>query len=85
MVDTISFRQDGLFEFSILISHIKCILLLNNNFEVKFVKRQTNMVVRSLIRVAYSMFSHRIFESISRYIDSLINEILLSLLLLKRK
>ncbi|GAU16129.1 hypothetical protein TSUD_339990 [Trifolium subterraneum] len=75
VVDAIHSRQVGLSEFSILISHIKSLLLLNNNFEVKFVKRQANMVAHSLARAAYSMSGRRLFESIPRCIDNyLINE-----------
>jgi ribonuclease HI len=76
VVDAIHFRQDGLSEFSILISNIKNLLLLNNNFEVKFVKRQTNTIAHFLARTAYSISSRRLFESISRCINTyLINEI----------
>ncbi|CAJ2675250.1 unnamed protein product [Trifolium pratense] len=41
-------------EFSALISSIKNFLALNFNFEVKFVKRQTNLVAHLLVKVVNS-------------------------------
>jgi ribonuclease HI len=61
VVDAISSRQIEISVFSMLISYIKSLLLLHSNFEVKFVKRQTNMVAQSLARAAYSMSSRYIF------------------------
>jgi hypothetical protein len=40
------------------------------NFDVKFVKRQANMVARTLARAAYSRLSHYVFESIPPCIDT---------------
>jgi ribonuclease HI len=60
VVDTISSRQAGVSEFSILISHIQYLLRMNNYFEVKYVKRQANKVAHSLARAAFSM-SRRVF------------------------
>ncbi|PNX91013.1 hypothetical protein L195_g047142 [Trifolium pratense] len=75
VVDAISSRQLGTSEFSVVISHIKSLLVSCPNFEVKFVKRQANMVARSLARAAYSLSSRGIFESAPRCIDNyLINE-----------
>jgi ribonuclease HI len=75
VVDAISSRHVGISEFSVLISDIKSILEANPNFEVKFVKRQANMVAQSLARAAYSMTSRSIFESIPRcIINYLMNE-----------
>jgi ribonuclease HI len=74
-VDAISSRHVGISEFSVLISDIKSLLDANSNFEVKFVKRQANMVAHSLARAAYSMTSHNIFEIIPRCIvNYLMNE-----------
>jgi hypothetical protein len=73
VVDAITTTHVGTFEFSAVISHIKSLLLLCPNFEVKFVKRQANMVAHSLARAAYSMPSRCIFESVSRCIDNYIN------------
>jgi hypothetical protein len=47
VIDAISFRQIGISKFSMLISHIKPILLPNSNFKVKFVRRQMNTVAFS--------------------------------------
>jgi ribonuclease HI len=75
VVDAISSSQLGISEFSLLISNIKSLLLSNPNFEVKFVKRQTNMVAHSFARAAYSIASCRIFYLILRCIDNyLIND-----------
>jgi hypothetical protein len=75
-VDVVTSRQLGTFEFNIVISHIKSLLLLVPNFEITFVNRQTNMIVHSLARATYSLPSHFIFESISYCIDNyLVNEI----------
>jgi ribonuclease HI len=42
LVDAISSICVDSFELTILVSHIKSLLLLAPNFEVKFVKRQAN-------------------------------------------
>jgi ribonuclease HI len=57
-----SSMQQGSSVFSFIISNIKSLLLLVPNFEVKFVKWQTNMVVHSLARVTYSKTSCCIFN-----------------------
>jgi hypothetical protein len=63
----------GRSEFHALVYLIKSILVLHSNFEVKFVKRQANMVAHTLARVACSWASHRIFEICPPYIDSTLN------------
>jgi ribonuclease HI len=70
VVDAITSSHFGSSEFSAIISHVKSLLLLCPNFEVKFVKRQANMVAHSLARAAYSMPSRCIFESIPRCIEN---------------
>jgi ribonuclease HI len=70
VVNAISSNQEGLSEFSTLITHIKSLLRMNNCFEVKYVKRQTNKVAHSLARAANSMFSRCMFESIPRCIHT---------------
>ncbi|GAU34086.1 hypothetical protein TSUD_255820 [Trifolium subterraneum] len=72
VVDAISSRQEGISDFSLLISSIQSLLMSNPNFEVKFVKRQANMVAHELARAAYSMSGHRIFESIPRCIENIL-------------
>jgi ribonuclease HI len=75
VVDAISSRHVGISEYSVLISDIKLLLAANPNFEVKFVKRQTNMVAHSLARATYSMSSRSFFDSIPRCINHyLLNE-----------
>jgi ribonuclease HI len=76
VVDAIYSSQHGLSDFHILISHIKSLLTLHNYFEVKYVKRQANMVAHSLARAAYSMSRRCIFDSIPRCIETVLsNEI----------
>jgi ribonuclease HI len=76
VVDAIYSSQHGLSDFHILISHIKSLLTLHNYFEVKYVKRQANMVAHSLDRAAYSMSRGCIFDSIPRCIETVLsNEI----------
>jgi hypothetical protein len=72
----ISSSQHGLSEFIILIAHIQSLLSLYNYFEVKYVKRQANIVAHTLAREAYSMSRRCILDSIPRYIETLLsNEI----------
>jgi hypothetical protein len=55
IIATIEFGTNirgGISEFSFLISQINNILFCNPNFEVKFIKRQTNMVAHTLARAA---------------------------------
>jgi ribonuclease HI len=73
VVDAINSSLVGLSEFSIMISHIKSLLSSNDYFEVKYVKRQANMAAHSLARAAYSMSSRRLFDSITRCIDTYLN------------
>jgi ribonuclease HI len=73
VVDAISSTQNGISEFSILISHIQSLLRLHNYFEVKYIKRQANMVAHTLARAAYSMSRRSIFDSIPCCIETLLN------------
>jgi hypothetical protein len=66
-------RQTGVSEFSLLISHIQSLFRLHNYFEVKYVRRQANMVAHYLARVALSMSHRRVFDSISRCIETYLN------------
>jgi ribonuclease HI len=69
-IDAISSGQQGHSTFSLLISNIRSLLSLVSNFEVKFVKRQTNMVAHTLARATYSRPRHCTFESIPSCIES---------------
>jgi ribonuclease HI len=76
VVDAILSTHVGISEFSVLISHIQDLLRMHNYFEVKYVKRQANMVAHSLARAAFSMSRRRIFDSVPRCIDTVLsNEI----------
>jgi ribonuclease HI len=63
LVQALSSPGHGDSEFSAIVSSIIYQLSLHSNFEVKFVRRQANMVAHSLARVACSWVSHRIFDS----------------------
>jgi len=66
-------RSDS--EFSVIVSSIIYQLSLHSNFEVKFVRRQANMVAHTLVRAACSWASHRIFDSYPSCIEHwLIND-----------
>ncbi|WJX28566.1 hypothetical protein P8452_17266 [Trifolium repens] len=73
VVDAISSSHNGISEFSILISYIQALLGMNNYFEVKYIKRQANMVAHTLARAAYSLSRRTIFDSIPRCIVTLLN------------
>jgi ribonuclease HI len=73
VVDAIVSSQNGISEFSTLIAHIQFLLRSNNYFEVKYVKRQANNVAHTLARAAYSMSSRRVYDSIPRCIDTILN------------
>lgn len=57
---TTSHRETS--EFSIVVSHIIYELVLHSIFEMKFIRRQMNMVAHTLIRVACFWASHHVFE-----------------------
>jgi hypothetical protein len=68
-------KHVGVSLFSTLISNIKNLLLLNSNFEVKFVKRQANSVAHKLVRTANSWASRCVFHLIPLCIEhQLLNE-----------
>jgi ribonuclease HI len=60
----------GVSLFCVLISSIKNMLLLNSNFEVKFINRQANSVAHKLARVAGSWASRCIFYLIPPCIEN---------------
>jgi hypothetical protein len=77
VVDAIYRYRAGSSEFSYLVSQINNVLLCNPNFEVKFIKRQANIVAHTLARAAIA-WSHRCtFESLPSCISTLlINEMI---------
>jgi ribonuclease HI len=73
VVDAIHHFRSGQSEFSILVSNIISIISCNQNFVVKFVKRQANMVAHTLARAVIS-WSHRCtFELLPLCITPLLN------------
>ncbi|PNY08681.1 BZIP-like protein [Trifolium pratense] len=73
VIDAMSLNYAGVSEFSMLISSIKNLLNLCPNFEVKFVRRQTNMVAQTLVKAAICYPSHHVFEFIPLCIESMVN------------
>jgi hypothetical protein len=62
VLDAIHHSCVGASDFSTLIFIIKCLLFLHPNFEVKFTKRQMNMVAHTFARAVTSWSSRYIFE-----------------------
>jgi hypothetical protein len=77
-VDAIHALRGGTSEFSTLICHIQNVLLCNQNFMVKFIKRQTNMVVHTLARAVIVWTSRCTFETLPQYIILLLNNEIMS-------
>ncbi|GAU21829.1 hypothetical protein TSUD_176750 [Trifolium subterraneum] len=73
VVDAILTRNVGVSELYSIISCIQSMLLSHPNFEVKFVKRQANMVAHTLARAAYSKSSRYIYDSIPPCICNILN------------
>jgi hypothetical protein len=57
-------------EFSTLVSKIKSLLSLYSNFEMKFIKRQINIVVHTLAMMTYSCPRCCLFDLIPLYIEN---------------
>lgn len=62
VVNALSSHRRSDFEFQAIISCIVAKLVLHSNFKLKFIRRQANMVARTLARAAYSSASRRVFE-----------------------
>jgi ribonuclease HI len=73
VVDAINHFRGGNSEFSMLVSNINNFLACNQNFLVKFVRRQANMVAHTLARAAISWSRRRIFETLPLCITQLLN------------
>jgi ribonuclease HI len=69
LVQALSSPGHGDSEFYAIVSSIIYQLSLHSNFEMKFVRRQANMVVHSLARTTCSWASHGIFDSYPSYIE----------------
>ncbi|KAK2423594.1 hypothetical protein QL285_034041 [Trifolium repens] len=72
VVDAINSFHGGNSEFSLLVSSITNLLSFGQNFVVKFIKRQANMVAHSLARAAISWSSRCTFEAIPTCISYLV-------------
>jgi ribonuclease HI len=68
VVDAFRYSRGGSSEFIFIISQIKNILCCNPTFEVKFIKRQANMVAHTLVRAAIAWSRRCTFESLPPYI-----------------
>jgi ribonuclease HI len=73
VVDAICHLRGDYSEFSFIISQINNILRCNPNFEVKFVKRQANMVAHTLARAVISWSRRCTFDSLPPCILTLMN------------
>jgi len=51
-----------IYEFHVIFSKIRGLLALHHNFEVKFIQRQTNMIAHTLVKVAISNASRRVYD-----------------------
>jgi hypothetical protein len=66
-------RRGGCFEFSMILSTIKKLLDLHSNFEMTFVKRQTNLVAHMLAKTANFWTKRCIFYLVPPYIENLLS------------
>jgi ribonuclease HI len=73
VVDAIHHYRGGNSEFSVSVSNINNLLACNQNFLVKFVRRQANMVAHTLARAAISWPRCRTFERLPLCITRLLN------------
>jgi ribonuclease HI len=67
VVDAINHFRGGISEFSLLVSNINNTLSRNQNFVIKFVKRQVNMIAHTLARAAISWSRSCTFETLPLY------------------
>jgi ribonuclease HI len=72
-VDAIHALRGGDSEFCTFICHIRNMLSCNQNFLVKFIKRQANMVAHTLARAAIAWASRCLFETLPLCITFLLN------------
>jgi ribonuclease HI len=72
-VDAIHALRGGNSEFCSFICHIQNVLSCNQNFLVKFIKRQANMVAHTLARAAIAWASRCIFETLPLCISLLLH------------
>jgi ribonuclease HI len=70
VVNAVHAQSGGNSEFSIIISSIKNLLNLHSNFEVKFVRRQANLVAHLLAKAANSWSRRNVFYTIPHCIEN---------------
>jgi ribonuclease HI len=73
LVDAIHHLRGGNSEFSLLVSNINNFLACNQNFLVKFVRRQANMVAHTLARAAISWARRCTFKTLPLCITRLLH------------
>jgi ribonuclease HI len=73
VVDAIHNLRLGISEFSSIICNIRNVLSLNQNFVVKFVKRQANIVAHNLARAAIVWTSRYVVDVLPLCITPLVN------------
>ncbi|GAU35379.1 hypothetical protein TSUD_57280 [Trifolium subterraneum] len=62
VVDALQTNHTGVSELSSIFMSIKSLLHCNSNFEIKFIKRQANMVAHTLARAVISWSSRKLFD-----------------------
>jgi hypothetical protein len=74
LIDAVHARAGGVSEFNVIVNNIRCILVSNCNFEIKFIQRQMNMVAHTLDRAVISYTSRRqVYDYVPPCIYSLLN------------
>ncbi|GAU41353.1 hypothetical protein TSUD_390390 [Trifolium subterraneum] len=73
VVDAIHANHQGVSELSSIIASIRLLLQCNQNFEIKFTKRQANMAAHTLARAAISWSSRTFFNYVPHCIELFIN------------
>jgi len=61
----------GLSECNVYVNSTQSILALNRTFEVKFIRRQANVIAHSLARAAIYYASHQVYAYVPPFIHSL--------------
>jgi ribonuclease HI len=72
VAEAINSSRTGVSEFSSIISKIKCMLSMRNDFEMKSIRRQATMVAHTLARAAVSWPSRCTFETLPLCITSIL-------------
>jgi ribonuclease HI len=73
LVDAIQHIHVGVSDFSFIVRQLNNVLLLNPNFMVMFVKRQTNIVAHTLVRAAISWPRRYTLDSLPLCISTLLH------------